>query len=321
MSETMSIVIPVYNRAKELPRTVASILAQHYRPIHLILVDNNSTDNSLDICHWLQQKYSKGLFTIDVLQETKRGASAARNKGLKHVNTRHVMFFDSDDTLHPDAVMLYMEAFSIHPEIDIVGCTINFCNEQKKVWQAKAVFSTDPVQHLLHSTLSTQRFAARTEVIRAVGGWEEDYNGWVDWNLGVRLLLHTSKVHWIKHPPLATQYLHANSITTQNDRKGLEQFHLALLATRRDIEASQHPQRKRYDRLVVYRQVLLASHIIKLARQQHNPELYQYGQQLYHEALHDNATTPFLRIFFTSCFYFTLWGGRGTGLIAQYIIR
>lgn len=191
----------------------------------------------------------------------------------------------------------------------------------KKVWPAKAVFSTDPVQHLLHSTLSTQRFAARTEVIRAVGGWEEEYNGWVDWNLGVRLLLHTSKVHWIKHPPLATQYLHANSITTQNDRKGLEQFHLALLATRRDIEASQHPQRKRYDRLVVYRQVLLASHIIKLARQQHNPELYQYGQQLYHEALHDNVTTPFLRIFFTSCFYFTLWGGRGTGLIAQYIIR
>lgn len=159
----MSIVIPVYNRAKELPRTVASILAQHYRPIHLILVDNNSTDNSLDICHWLQQKYSKGLFTIDVLQETKRGASAARNKGLKHVNTRHVMFFDSDDTLHPDAVMLYMEAFSIHPEIEIVGCTINFCNEQKKSMASQSRILDRPctasaAQHIVDPTFcSTYR--------------------------------------------------------------------------------------------------------------------------------------------------------------------
>lgn len=317
----MSIVIPVYNRAKELPRTVASILAQHYRPIHLILVDNNSSDNSLEVCRRLQEKYNKGTFIIDVLQEKMRGASAARNTGLAHVKSRHVMFFDSDDTLHPDAVTLYMEAFSIHPEIDIVGCSINFCNEQNKTWQAKAVFSSDPVQHLLHSTLSTQRFAARTEVIRAVGGWEEGYNGWVDWNLGVRLLLYTSKIHWIKRPPLATQYLHEESITAQKDRKGLEQFHLAILATRRDIEASQHPLKRRYDRFVVYRQVLLAAHILKLARRQHDNALYQYGQQLYHDALHDDATTPMLRIFYAACFHFTRWGGRGTGLAAQYLIR
>lgn len=321
MSETMSIVIPVYNRAKELPRTVASIIAQHYRPIHLILVDNGSTDNSLDVCLRLQRKYSQELFTIDVLQESKKGASAARNKGLAHVKTRHVMFFDSDDTLHPDAVTLYMEAFSIHPETDIVGCTINFCNQHNKVWPAKAVFSADPVQHLLHSTLSTQRFAVRTQVVRAVGGWEEEYNGWVDWNLGVRLLLHTSKIHWIKRPPLATQYLHDDTITARKDRRGLEQFHRALLATRRDIRASQHPQQKRYERFVVYRQVLLAAHVMKLSRRQHDNELEQYGRQLYRDALYDVTTTPLLRIFYAACFHFTLRGGRGTGLAAQYIIR
>lgn len=321
MNETMSIVIPVYNRAKELPRTVASIIAQHYRPIRLILVDNASTDNSLAVCRRLQERYSTPHFTIDVLQEPKRGASAARNKGLAGVTGRHIMFFDSDDTLHPDAVTLYMEAFSTHPDVDLVGCTINMRDQEGRILPSKAVFSSDPIQQLMHSQLSTQRFAARTEVIRAVGGWEEDYNGWEDWNLGVRLLLHTSKIHWIKRPPLATQYLHENTLTARKDRNGLEGFHQALLATRRDIELSQHKNSLRYQRFVIYRQVLLAAHVLRIARHTRDATLRQYSRELYHEAVHDPLISPALIPFFACCYHYTACGGRGTGYIARYLIR
>ena len=61
MKDVMSIIIPVYNRAWELPRTVASIVAQDYRPIRLILVDNNSTDDSLSVCREMQQKYQDAI--------------------------------------------------------------------------------------------------------------------------------------------------------------------------------------------------------------------------------------------------------------------
>ncbi len=321
MNEPMSIVIPVYNRAKELPRTVASVVAQTYRPLRLILVDNHSSDNSLAVCHELQEKYRTDTLQVDVVQELKRGASAARNKGLSLVESRHVMFFDSDDTLEPQAVSLYMEAFAAHPDVDIVGCTMNFCNEENKKWLAKAVFSTDCIPHLLHGTLSTQRFAALTDVVRAVGGWEEEYNGWVDWNLGVRLLLHTQRIHWIKKPPLVTQYLHENSITAQRGVAGYSQFYQALLATRRDIATSGHRHRARYDKFVVYRQVLLAARILRDTRRLHDEEARQYGRRLYQEALHDTQTSWLLRGFYRLCYHYTAMGGRGTGSIAQYLIR
>ncbi len=321
MNETMSIVIPVYNRAKELPRTVASIAAQQYRPIRLILVDNNSTDNSLDVCKKLQDEFQDELLQIDILQEMKKGASAARNKGLKQVDSQYMMFFDSDDVLHPDAVARYMAAFKQHPEADIVGCTIVFHDGKQFRGQPKAVFSSDLIPQLLHSILSTQRFAARTEVIRAIGGWEEEYIGWEDWNLGIRLLLHTSNIHWIKKPPLATVYLHENTLTARKDFSGFEQFYQALCATRKDIALSCHPQKIRFDRFVLYRQILLAGDILRAAKQQDDQELHRFSRKLYSEALNDTRTTPILKFFFTFCYHYAAIGGRGAGIIAEHIIR
>ncbi|MBR2378414.1 MAG: glycosyltransferase family 2 protein, partial [Bacteroidaceae bacterium] len=99
MNEVMSIVIPVYNRAVELPRTMASIVAQDYRPLRVILVDNNSTDNSLAVCHNMQQLYQEEQLRIEVVQQLQPGASAARNRGLELVDSRYMMFFDSDDEM------------------------------------------------------------------------------------------------------------------------------------------------------------------------------------------------------------------------------
>lgn len=316
----MSIVIPVYNRAKELPRTVASIVAQDYRPLRLILVDNNSTDNSLQLCHQLQARHQDTLLRIDVLQQPRAGASAARNMGLAHVESRYMMFFDSDDELYPNSVSRYMQAFETHPDADIIGATILFDNGHKS-FLAKAVFTTAPEAHIIHGTLSTQRFAARTQLIRDVGGWQEEYNGWLDWNLGVRLILHTRRIYWIEQPPVATVYLHSQSITGRNDLQGYRQFYKALQYTRRDIANSQHPHRVRYERLVIYRQVLLAARIVKETAHQDNEELKQFARDIYNEAVNDSLTTRAMRLFFPICLQYASRGGRGSGTIAQWIIR
>ena len=320
MSEIMSIVIPVYNRANELPRTVRSIVAQDYRPLHLILVDNNSSDHSLVVCRELQQQYQDDGLRIDLLQQPKPGASAARNMGLEHVESQYMMFFDSDDELHADAVSRYMQAFAAHPDADIVGSTIEFHNGERSLGIAKAVFTTEPEAHIIHGILSTQRMAARTEVIRAVGGWQEAYNGWLDWNLGLRLMLHTRKIYWLKTPPVATVYLHPHSITGRNDMKGYEQFYQALQYTRRDIVASQHPRKQRLERLVIYRQALLAARIVRESSKS-DTELRALSRRIFNEAMHDEKTTLAMRLFFPLCLQYASRGGRGSGTIAQWIIR
>ena len=320
MRETMSIVIPVYNRAKELPRTVASIVAQDYRPLHLILVDNNSADESFAVCCNLQQQYQTDDFTIEVLQQPRAGASAARNMGLEHVKSRYMMFFDSDDVLHSDSVSRYMQAFAEHPDADIIGSTILFDNGAKS-FLAKAVFSAEPEPHIIHGTLSTQRFAARTQLIRNAGGWHEHYNGWLDWNLGLRLLLQNPRIHWLKDSPVATVFLHPQSITGRNDMHGYQQFYKAIQQTRLDIAASTHPRRLRLERLVIYRQVLLVARIIREMGKNNNPDLQQFARQIYSEALNDRLTTRAMRYFFPICLQYASRGGRGSGTIAQWIIR
>lgn len=320
MRDTMSIVIPVYNRAQELPRTVASIVAQDYRPIRLILVDNNSSDNSLSVCYELQRKYGDESLEIDVLQQPKAGASAARNMGMSAVKSRYIMFFDSDDELFPDSVSRYMQAFDEHPDADIVGTTIELHNGTQSLGTAKAVFTTQPDAHIIHGILSTQRMAARTEVIRAVGGWQEDYNGWLDWNLGLRIMLHTSRIVWLKDKPIARVFVHSNSITGRNDLEGYNQFYKAIKSTRKDICHSQHPQRVRLERLVVYRQILLSARIIRENRE-NNVALHNFAHQIYNEAINDPLTTFAMRLFFPICVQYASRGGRGSGTIAQWIIR
>lgn len=82
MREIMSIVVPVFNREKWIEKMFLSVREQTYRPLRLILVDNGSTDSSLSVCHRLKSEYETDDFTVDVLQELKRGANAARNNGI-----------------------------------------------------------------------------------------------------------------------------------------------------------------------------------------------------------------------------------------------
>ena len=70
MNKTFSIVIPVYNRAAIVANTLDSIAKQTYRPIHLILVDNNSSDNSLEILNQWKNANETDDFTVTVATES-----------------------------------------------------------------------------------------------------------------------------------------------------------------------------------------------------------------------------------------------------------
>ena len=92
MSE-ISIIVPVYNVEKFLPRCIDCILAQSFENFKLILVDDGSTDHSGDIC----DQYAKQDNRIHVIHKENGGVSAARNTGLEYISGKYVAFCDSDD--------------------------------------------------------------------------------------------------------------------------------------------------------------------------------------------------------------------------------
>lgn len=91
-----SIIIPIYNAHDFLKASIESIVNQTYTNYELILVNDGSTDNSLDICN----KYSITYNNVIIINQTNQGVSAARNSGLEIAKGKYILFIDSDDFLY-----------------------------------------------------------------------------------------------------------------------------------------------------------------------------------------------------------------------------
>ena len=185
----LSVIIPVYNRENVVVRTLDSVKAQSYRPIRLILVDNDSADGSLfTLLHWASLNKSDD-FVIEVASESTRGAAAARNAGLRLAKTPWVMFFDSDDTMHPDHIASAIETLDMNPYADIVGWDVNIHTLDDKVVKKEFVTRDCLYRCVMDGTMATQRYMVRTSLLLTAGGWNESIGVWDDIELGMRLLL------------------------------------------------------------------------------------------------------------------------------------
>lgn len=91
--EKLSVIVPIYNNEKYLKRCIDSIINQTYPCLEIILVNDGSTDDSLEIC----KEYAKKDKRIKVIDKENGGVSSARNAGLIHTTGSYVTFVDSDD--------------------------------------------------------------------------------------------------------------------------------------------------------------------------------------------------------------------------------
>ena len=97
----ISVIVPVYNVEKWLNMCIDSILAQSYKNLEVILVNDGSTDKSKDIC----DSYSKKDNRVRVLNIKNSGQSVARNIGLKEAKGDYILFIDSDDYISDKAII------------------------------------------------------------------------------------------------------------------------------------------------------------------------------------------------------------------------
>lgn len=91
----VSIIVPVYNAEKTIGACIESILKQDFKDFELLLCDDGSNDQSLEICN----RYSKTDQRIKVYSLFHQGVSAARNAGISYATGKYIMFADSDDLL------------------------------------------------------------------------------------------------------------------------------------------------------------------------------------------------------------------------------
>ena len=108
----MSVVIPCHNGSRYLREAVESVLAQGYRDLELVVIDDGSTDGSHEIV--------RSIARVTVYRQPRLGVSEARNAGLQLTTGEFVLFHDADDRLLPGAVATGLRAFAAHPRCGFV---------------------------------------------------------------------------------------------------------------------------------------------------------------------------------------------------------
>lgn len=209
----VSVIIPTYNRAKTIERAVDSVLAQTWKLIEVIVVDDGSTDNTVDI---LQTYGGK----IRVIRRENGGPSAARNTGIKSATGEIISFLDSDDTWLPSKTERQVKLLQQTESAGVVCCVCN-----TKMFYTSGMLTsfqiarlelegnegiwTKPSEFLVKSFLLFNQVAAvRREALLQSGLFREDLPFGLndDYDLSVRLSLigpwaciNEPLVEWYEH--------------------------------------------------------------------------------------------------------------------------
>ena len=108
---TFSIIIPLYNKERQIVRTLDSVLAQTVSDYEVIVVDDGSRDNGSEIVKDYSTKDSR----VRYIYKENGGVSSARNRGIKEAKGEWILFLDADDVLESDALSVFVGMFQKYP--------------------------------------------------------------------------------------------------------------------------------------------------------------------------------------------------------------
>lgn len=255
---SLSIVIPVKNREKLILRALDSAYNQSYRPIRLIVVDNDSNDGTVAAVEQWKERHESEDFSIKIVSEKRPGAAAARNRGLLEVDTDYMLFFDSDDVMLPELAITVMEAFDRDKKLDLIYWRTAYINSKEEVRPRRFARFDLLRRHIYNAVLSTQAYALRTSFIKRIGGWNASLMAWNDWELGLRILLNEPNMKGVFRV-LVHIYPQENSITGSDFHSKAGLWEKSIEAMEKDAEMAPDALRERIMNMLLYRKVNLAA--------------------------------------------------------------
>lgn len=214
----MSVVIPCYNRAKGVTKTLASLIAQDYhKEFEIIIIDDGSMDSSADVCHEFLKKYD---IDYQIIQQENAGVSAARNAGIKVARGEYLYFLDAEDFVESN--FLETIKYSNKKEnLDVVifGYDIkNTTNETLYQNQPKAnsYLGIDALKAKLVYTLQHHMCSIvfRTELIRGNNlNFSREFSFGEDHEFCNKAIFHAKKVQTL--PQILFHYLKTEESVTE----------------------------------------------------------------------------------------------------------
>ena len=232
----VSVIIPAYNCAAYIRDALESVLAQDYRNLEVIVVDDGSTDGTADAIAPLQQR-------IRLVRQPNSGPAAARNHALAIAQGEYIAFLDADDLWLPGKISAQMAYFARHPDIRIVygrwqrwhGDTDgaqelmrspNECGDDIDEAASGSIYTGMLLDSMIHSITAV----AHRSVFETIGGFDESLRTGEDYDLWLRA---TQRFRVAKlSRTLALYRIHAAS-TTAAERRENNEYRVLLRALER----------------------------------------------------------------------------------------
>ena len=184
-SKTVSVIIPAYNYARYIAEAIDSALAQTHAPLEVIVVDDESTDDTPRVLAAYGDR-------IRAIRQRNGGAGAARNTGIAAARGEYVAFLDADDVWLPRKLELQLQRFEADPGLGLVHCaaevidaqgrTVDFVLEGHEGWVGMEMLRLDGHVMSLGSNLLVPR-----RIVEEAGGFDARLPPSEDWDFAYRV--------------------------------------------------------------------------------------------------------------------------------------
>lgn len=215
-SDLVSVIIPCYNGARWVGEAIESVLAQTYRELEIIVVDDGSTDESAEVIKLFRDG------RIRYIHQENRGLSAARNTGIAAAEGAYISFLDADDIYFPDKTRRQVAFLRGHPHADVV--TGDYTRTDKNL---RTLYRHHPLPGmwprkmlLIGGLFPVHCWLARREVLDEAGGFDEELWAAEDWDLICRIALLNKVI--IHENTLACAYRMTPGSMTMKPRRQTE---------------------------------------------------------------------------------------------------
>ncbi len=187
----ISIVVNCYNRADMVRTALDSVWNQTYRPIELIIVDDESKDNTMEVVEqWRSEHPDTTDFTSIAKTFPNGKPSLSRNRGLELAHGEYIQFVDDDDWIYPNAVQAKVDYAKQHPDCGLIVNQLDYYRDGK-AFNSTHISLPDNSQNLIeyllrHECILVATLMFKTDVLRAIGGWKPDLHFAMDMEITLR---------------------------------------------------------------------------------------------------------------------------------------
>lgn len=191
LGESISVVIPCYNYGKYVGEAIDSVLAQTLKPTEIIVIDDGSTDDSLNII----EKYKD---QVTVISQKNSGIIITKNLGLETAVGDWIVYLDADDKIEPEFLSaLYRSARGFNADVAYSG--MRFIGHEKGVFESRP-FSR---RSLRKGNYINNSSLMRREAVVSIGGYKEAMSfGYEDWELYIALAQANCRFRYVPEPLL-----------------------------------------------------------------------------------------------------------------------